>query len=566
MNSQLMRVVGLNPGIIHPGFHDPAVVLAENGTIRFGIEEERLTRRKHAKRTFPASALSTCLTQHDLSLDAVDHIAIPWKPGEKSLKQRFSDLFDRPPGRDSLPSTLHCLGTNAARELKYLFSERRLRGRLANDSVPIRFHRHHKCHAVSAFYPSGFENALVVVIDGRGESDTVTIWDGNPEGLSLLSAESLPNSLGHFYAGVTEFLGYRSNNGEGKVMGLAPHGDGDEAIRDTLRSAISIGPDFDVTNLTTAVDYETLFGRSAKSEGGDFCQWEKDLAYEVQQALEEIVLAIVERHIQRHSHSNVCLAGGVALNCKMNKQVAESPLVSAIFVQPIANDAGGALGAALLPFNPSQVPEMKHVYLGTGYTNDEVRAVLNQVKVSYSRPESVIEEIAERLADGELVGWFQGRMEMGPRALGHRSILADPRTTDTRDRINEFVKNREGWRPFAPSVLEEAASTYLQDYRPSPFMIDTFDSKPEKHTEIQAVLHPGDDTTRPQTVTQTEQPRYYDLIRAFETITGVPMVLNTSFNDHGEPIVESPRQALQDFYGMGLDTLVLEDYIVTKGA
>ncbi|MFC7079198.1 carbamoyltransferase [Halorussus caseinilyticus] len=435
---------------------------------------------------------------------------------------------------------------------------------------PVRCHRHHRSHAASAFYPSGFDEALVVTIDSAGEDDSTVVWHASESGLEKLRTYDFPNSLGFFFSGITEFLGYRFNNGEGKVMGLAPYGDRNEEIEETLRSLVTPGVDYDVTELTQYGPREMehvlgdLFDRDPLDRGGEYDDWHQDLAYAAQQFLEETVEAIVREYLPEVSTDNVALAGGVALNCKMNKRVMEMDEVDSVFVQPVANDPGSALGSALLEFEPGEVPQMRNVYWGPEYSGETVRDVLERNKLDYDTPENLSREVAEALADGQLVGWYQNRMEMGPRALGNRSILADPRSKSSLDRVNEYVKHREEWRPFAPSMLAEAADDYLEGVDSAPFMIKTFDPVDDRKDEIEAVLHPADDTTRPQLVYEDQNPEYYDLISAFEDLTGVPVLLNTSFNDNGEPIVNRVEEAVRAFYTMGLDMLVLDDVVIRK--
>lgn len=309
---------------------------------------------------------------------------------------------------------------------------------------------------------------------------------------------------------------------------------------------------------------EELFDRDRTETPGEFTQWEKDLAYTAQKLLEETVVDIVETYMDSTDTQNIALAGGVALNCKMNKRLRDSDAIGDVFIQPAAHDAGLPMGAGMLERPPTEVSDLETVYYGPEYETDEIKGLLETNKIAYSEPNSVERYLAERLADGALVGWFNGRLELGPRALGNRSILADPRSVDSRDKVNRFVKHREEWRPFAPSMLEAAADEYLVDGKPAPFMITTFDVEPDKREEIPAVLHPADDTTRPQTVNRDQNPRYHRLISEFADITGVPVVLNTSFNDHAEPIVTTPTEALKDFFGMGLDVLALQDVIVEK--
>lgn len=309
---------------------------------------------------------------------------------------------------------------------------------------------------------------------------------------------------------------------------------------------------------------EQLFDRPMKEQPTEFTQWEKDLAYAGQKILEEIVVDITETYCRREDVGNVALAGGVALNCKMNKRVLEADAVDDVFIQPVAHDAGLAVGGGMIDWQPDMVPNLSTVYWGPEFSSEAIEELLRINKIEYEKPDELEQRVAEQIADGELVGWFQGRLEMGPRALGNRSILADPRTVESRDRVNRFVKHREGWRPFAPSILESAVDDYLVDGRTAPYMIKTFDTEDSRRDEIEAVIHPGDETTRPQTVREEQNPRYHRLLSEFQDLTGVPVVLNTSFNDSGEPIVAKPQEALKDFYGMGLDVLVLEDLLVEK--
>jgi carbamoyltransferase len=552
--------------------HDPSAALFKNGSLVFCAEEERFNRQKHSVGEFPMSAVRACLDHRDLTLDDVDAVTIPFDP---SLLMNVAPAFFTEMLRtgQSISRKGYLISKGALD-----FGKKRLatvdivRERLSTlgEVPPIETYPHHKTHAASAFYPSQFSEALVLTIDGKGEYDSTVVWRGTPDGLERIRTYEHPNSLGRLYGIITSYLGYRPNNGEGKIMGLAPYGSENDEIRTTLESLVDTGVDYDVTDVTSGgiqnglAKLEDHFGRPARDGGGKFSEWEQDLAYETQSLLEQIVCSITEHHSAEAEFSNVCLAGGVALNCKMNKTVRELDAVDRTFVQPVANDAGTVLGAGWLRQSPADVEEQTHVYYGPEYGTDEIQNLLKQTKVDYRRPDDLERTVAEALVDGQLVGWFQGRMEVGPRALGHRSIIADPRDEASRDRVNKYVKHREEWRPFAPSILADRVDEYFEAATPSPFMIDTFDTVPERRDEIEAVLHRGDNTTRPQTVTREANPRYYDLISAFDDLTDVPVVLNTSFNDHAEPIVNRPSEALKDFYGMGLDMLVLEDIVIEK--
>lgn len=565
--------LAFKPAIGLYGQHDPSAVLFEDGTPVFGIEEERLTREKHAVETFPTNAIEACLEYRDLALGDIETILLPYDPKLRSrIRSHYvTDALSAP----GVTRTLSALEETLVTELKSrLAPTRQIERRLAEIDTPvppIEVRAHHRCHAASAFHPSGFDEALVLTIDAKGEYDSTVVWRGDGSGLTRMKTYEHPNSLGLFFAVVTEYLGFRMFNGEGKVMGLAPYGEENPEIERALRSLVDTGADYDVTRVTKrwGTGYgvgllEEVFDRPRKERTESFDQWEADLAYTAQKLLEEIVLDIVRTYLGTVNTANVALAGGVALNCKLNKRVREATVVDDVFVQPVAHDAGLALGAGWVDRNPSTVDELSTVYLGPEYDREEIETRLRTNKIEYAEPDRLEQYVAERLADGALVGWFQGRTEMGPRALGSRSILADPQTAASRDRVNRFVKHREEWRPFAPSILEEAVDEYLVDGRPAPFMIDAFDVRPEKAADLEAVVHPLDGSTRPQTVREEQHPRYHRLLSAFESITGVPVLLNTSFNDHGEPIVNTPTEALKDFYGMGLDVLVLGDYVLEK--
>jgi len=347
---------------------------------------------------------------------------------------------------------------------------------------------------------------------GECEYDCTVVWHGTRKGFERLRAERIPNSLGHFSDAVRKYVGYYPNNGEGKVMRLAPYGGPKAEIESRLRSVATFGKNYDVTKITsygmsTGADrFETLFDRPRNPDTIEFDDFEKDLAYVAQQLLEETVTDIVDHHARRLGTGNMCFNGGVALNCKLNKRIMELDSVDTLFIQPVAHDAGLALGGVCLESHPSGVEPVTNVYWGSEPDPEETERLLKTSKLPYQRVDNVAEYTAERLANGALVGWIQGRQEMGPRALGNRSVLADPRTAASRDRVNRYVKHREEWRPFAPSMLEEAADRYLENAEPSPYMIKTFDTVPETRDEIETVVHPGDDTTRPPDGSQGPEP------------------------------------------------------------
>lgn len=560
-------ILSINPTTDGTGTHDPSAAIFKNGNLTFASEEERYNRQKHAVNTFPEQAIRACLDYCDIKLPQVEEIRISWKPRHRAkydLRLSFSQI--NPSIHENVYGGIQSIKT-------YSVAINKIENQLAEIDKPvppIQTYNHHRCHAASAAQPSGFTESITLTADGRGESDSTVVWRADQEGLERLKTYKVPNSLGGFYGAITEYLGFRMNNGEGKVMGLAPYGQRNQNIESALRELIDTDVEYDVTRLVKggigpAVSrLEEIFDQPAKTAPRDFTEWEKDLAHTAQKLLEEIVIRIVESYCRKEGIHKVALAGGVALNCKMNKVILESDQVDEIFIQPVSHDSGTVLGAGWLGQDPPTPNRMSTVYYGSSFSTEEIKNVLDECKLEYSRPDQIEQQVAERLASGELVGWFQGRLEMGPRALGNRSILADPRTEASRDRVNEYVKHREEWRPFAPSLLEEAADEYLINAESAPFMIKTFDVPDEKKDEIPAVLHPSDGTTRPQTVRADQNPRYYELIKQFEKITGVPVLLNTSFNDHGEPIVRTPREAIKDFFGMGLDSLVIEDILIEK--
>jgi len=553
--------------------HDPSAAIFKNNELIFAAEEERYTRIKKARNQFPKNAIAACLSHCNIAISDVDKIIMGWdiKLGSKKFDYQLKKSLLHHKG--ILPKLFHTertLEKQAIAKFRPLNEIREELRTFGEPLPPIQSKSHHYCHAASAFHPSGFDEALVITMDAAGEFDSTVVWKGNENGLNRIQTYEYPNSLGRFYGIVTEFLGYNRTKGAGKVMGLAPYGSYNDRIHKKLSENVETSWDYDVTSITQyGVEYGVdklteILGKSPSDSTDSFSQWEKDLAYTTQSILEDIATNLVDHYAGSTESVSVCLAGGVALNCKMNKKILELQSVDELFVQPVANDAGVALGAGYSETNPKNIEEMNHVYYGDEFRSGSIRELLNKNKISFEVPDDLGAEIASAIAEGNIIGWFNGRMELGPRALGNRSILADPRSDESRDRVNKYVKHREEWRPFAPSILEDRAEDYLQNYTDAPFMVKTFDVRDEKKSEIPAVLHPGDNTTRPQVVKKETNPEYYNLISEFENITGVPVLLNTSFNDHGEPIVRTPKDAIRSFYGMGLDILVLNDIVIEK--
>jgi carbamoyltransferase len=565
--------------------HDPSAVISKNGKIIAGVEEERLVRIKHARGFFPVRSIAFCLKKAMIKFADINRIIIPEDPDHfrknfyslKILKRLRYKLALKRENREELtiPNLLSYYLSNRKKSRRQILMY--LKHFFGDQKYPeIDFLDHHLCHAASCLYPSGFNNASILTIDGEGDFDSTVIWNWNGENIEREISWKIDNSLGYFYGAFTIFLGYRIFNGETKIMGLAPYGEKNTDILNVFEEIIKTSLDgYDVSEITIPMLFgrsvvirriEDLFGVKRRIPNERFSKEHKDLAYAVQYYLEKIGTNLVKQTIEITGNHNVCLSGGVALNCKMNKKIMELPEVKRVFIQPVAHDAGLALGAVLEASKKNGhnvLFKMTHNYFGPEYTDSSIIRILEDQKNNFSKIKN-LRMIAHALADGKFVGWFQGRMEMGPRALGNRSILLDPRRNDLKDSLNEFVKHREKWRPYAPSILEDFADEIIENYNFAPFMIKTFDVNKKYRKDIEAVLHPTDKTTRPHVVYKDANPRYYNLIKEFWKITGVPLVLNTSFNDHGEPIVCSPQDALKTFNGTGLDLLVLEDYIIQK--
>lgn len=548
--------------------HDSAAALLQDGKVVFASTEERFSRIKK-DRSFPRLTIEAALDHAGIGFGDLDAIAFGWnRPGMAPLHTIRSSMEGK------LPLT-H--GWTVA-QLYHLASELRhgggvspLRARFGPvDDSKIYFIDHHDAHAWSTYALSGFDDALVLVVDGWGAFQSTSIYHGCNGKLKLLKVYKYPNSLGVLYEGFTDLLGFERGADEWKVMGLAAYG----------QPNVSLDEYIQVTENGYQVDGKRLSGRAygdlsyltprfgpRRDPDKYISDEDKNLAASVQKATEEAMFALVRDGIRLTGSRNLCLAGGVAMNSKANGRVLETGMVDRIFVQPAATDDGTAIGAALGVYaaRGQEVPRYKldNAYLGPEYGDAEIERTLRTFKLPVMRVPNVEAEAASLLAQGKILGWFQGRMEFGPRALGCRSIVADPRRVEMRDRVNECVKFREGWRPFAPSCLAEVAGEYFEGCDEAPFMILTFNVRPEKRDVIAAVTH-ADNTARVQTVTRETNPRYWKLISEFGKLTGVPVVMNTSFNLKGEPIVCAPKDAIRTFFSSGLDFLVIGSYIVPK--
>jgi carbamoyltransferase len=572
-----MHTLGINAA-----FHDPAACLVTDGRVVSAAEEERFTHIKHGKRPVPFStwelpfhAIDSCLRQAGLTIKAIDHVAysfdpylllpkdagdsmpIPLKVGSQPPPQGFDSVWDPL----FLASIVHAPGHLCDGWPHHLQS--RLRG-LCASGMPFRWHwvPHHLAHAASAFHVSPFPRAAVMTLDGRGEKATTGYAVGEGNQLRWLGQVEMPHSLGLLYEAVTGYLGFLHSCDEYKIMALASYGQ-PKFLRD-FREIVQL---HDKGQFTIGeLKLEERFG-PARLRGVEIEQKHYDIASSLQVVLEEAVLELARYLHEESKEADLCLAGGVALNCVMNARLRDDGPFQRIWVQPAAGDAGTALGAALWVDAQERGAKdrsytMNHAYLGPAFNDVEIEEFLRWTKVPFRHLKNIAEETADLLTKDKIIGWFQGRMEFGPRALGARSILASPIHPDMQARLNE-IKGREDFRPVAPVVLEEEAGNWFVGADASPFMLFVHQVKPDKAKLIPAVRH-VDGTARIQTVNHHQCPRYYDLLKAFQARTGVPVLVNTSFNTRGEPIVCTPRDAVECFWTSPLDALVIGSYLLEK--
>jgi carbamoyltransferase len=546
-----------NPFEIPRAFtHDGAAVLVEDGVVVAAIEEERLNRIKHSNK-FPVNALRFCLERRGVRAQDIDCFA--FYATEEYCNALLARIFL---SRSEMKQQLD------ARTIMHQLLQRELGCSI--DPGRLTFVRHHMAHAVSAYAMSGFEQSLVVAIDGYGDFLSGLVALGEGENLTEIETFPQNKSLGVLYLDVIQFLGYGSFD-EYKVMGLAPYGN-PATYRSILRG---------LYELKTDGGYELGLDRIApglmgkiqvRKKGQPFTQQHMDLAASLQEALEDIVLHMLSHRRRALGQKNLCLAGGVAHNCTMNGKILNSGLFDQMFVQPAAHDAGCALGAALLMCQqkgkPGKRTQLKHVFWGTDIANDDIAPTLEGWSrfLDFEKCGDIAQRTAHLIAQGYVIGWVQGQSEFGPRALGNRSILADPRPAENKGRINQMVKKREAYRPFAPSVLEEDLHEFFEVPAGTdslPFMIFVVNVKDDKRGLLGAITH-IDGTARVQTVSQEANPKYWQIIKAFKDLTGVPMLLNTSFNNNAEPIVDSVEDAIVSYLTTGLDYLIVGDYLVSK--
>lgn len=570
-----MYVLGINAA-----FHDSAAALLQDGVPLAAAEEERFTHIKHAKRPVPFTsyqlpfhAIDYCLREAGISLKDVDRIGYSFDPS-LSIAGRRPDAITLPlepsrsPRIDGLDpwQPLFLAGViNAPRflvgDVPHHLSHLREGIATVADLPHFEFVEHHLAHAASSYYVSGFPESAVLTLDGRGERATTLHALGSGASLTKLAEVEFPHSLGLLYERVTEYLGFLHSSDEYKVMALASYGSNRYDSR--FRRLVELGEDgrYQIVE----ADLESEFG-PARRRGERIEQRHFDVAAALQRTLEETVLALARWLHARSGQENLCLAGGVALNCVMNAWLRDHAPFRRIFIQPAAGDSGTALGAAYVidaqERSQAQPFSMTNVFLGPAYTAAEIQGVLDRAKLSYRRPESISAATADLLSKNLIIGWFQGRMEFGPRSLGARSILASPACPSMRDRLN-LIKDREDFRPVAPAVLEEEASQYFEPIGSSPFMLFVHRIRADRAAEIPAACH-VDGTARVQTVNRRDAPLFYELIERFQARSGIPVLINTSFNTQGRPIVCTPEDALECFFTSPLDALAIGPFLLQK--
>jgi carbamoyltransferase len=515
-----MITLGLN----YSQMHDSSACLVRDGELLFAVAEERISRVKHDAR-FPALAIQACLNFGKLRPDQVDEVCVGWQAPGAGYRH---DLKLYATGQ--WPATyLNVL--NSTRIFASMWhqkgGENPFIRQLGPTKARFRFVDHHLAHALSAYSYSGFDDSAIVVMDGRGAWEATSIWHGSNGRVEHVQTINWPDSLGLFYSQFTGFLGFTPNADEWKVMGLAPYGQPIvdlSAFIDPHAAPYKVHADRLVSNGSEYSGWPASLGKPREPES-EISDLHKNIAFAVQDMCEEAMMSVVKLAIEKTRSKNLCVAGGVALNSKANGKIVASGIVGKIFVQPAASDDGVALGAALAPFldGGQRLPlkPMRHVYMGPTFDDDAIETTLKMYKIRTSKLSDPAGTAAEYLSQGKILGWYQGRMEFGPRALGSRSIIADPRDPEMNAKVNNAVKFREWWRPFAPSFKKEAAPEYLESAYDSPFMILTAQVRPEKRAVIPSVTH-VDGSARPQTVEKEINPLFYRLIDEFGKRTGVP--------------------------------------------
>ena len=585
-------------------YHDSAACMIKNGEIIAAAQEERFTRKKHDA-SFPHHAILYCLKEAQINIEQIDSVVFYEKPFSKFERLLETYLAFAPKGFTSFAKSIPVWIKDKLFQKSAIIKE--LKSELGKDinwHERLLFSEHHLSHAASAFYPSPFESAAILTLDGVGEWTTTSLAVGKGSDLKIVKEIHFPHSLGLLYSAFTYYTGFKVNSGEYKIMGLAPYGDPRYAnlIKEKLITVVEDGSFqldmsyFDyATGLTmTNKKFDALFGGPPRKSETEITQREMDLAASIQKVTEDVVVQLAKSIAKETGERNLCLAGGVALNCVANGVIMREKIFDNIWIQPAAGDAGGALGAALSVWYLHNQGErkistvgdaMKGSYLGPEFSDAEIEAELNACGAVYKKlsEDDFINQVATILADEKAVGWMQGRMEFGPRALGGRSIIADPSSPKMQKQLNLKVKYRESFRPFAPSVLCENVGEWFEHNTESPYMLLVADVKKDKRlaitveeeklfgidklnvprSSVPAITH-VDYSARIQTVHKETNPRYHALISKYKEKTGFPLIVNTSFNVRGEPIVCTPTDAFKCFMGTELDVLAVGNYLLFK--
>ena len=585
------------------GYHDSAAAILIDGELLAAAQEERFTRVKHDA-SFPEKSIEYLLEETELTYSDIDYVVYYEKPLIKFERLLEVYLRNVPSGVRSFLSSMP-IWIKEKLFLKYKLLQFFCEKAPNFSSEQIRFSEHHMSHCASAFFPSPFEQSVIITLDGVGEWTTATVAIGRSNQIEIKKEINFPDSLGLLYSAFTYYLGFKVNSGEYKMMGLAPYGE--PLYKDIiLENLIRVAEDGSFKLNLKYFGYVTglrminrrflnLFKVPVRKADEEITHFHRDIAASIQAITEEIVLKIVQSAAEEYSIKNICLAGGVALNCVANGKVYKSGFIKNLWIQPASGDAGGAVGAAMAFWYhelgerraPPTIDSMSGSYLGPKYSGKSIESFLKNESVPYTKLDDaeLFSTVAKRISEGKAVGWFQERMEFGPRALGNRSIIADPRSTRVQRDLNLKIKFRESFRPFAPAVLEERVEDWFDFSGISPYMLlvanvakrklisatrenmkqdsDLLSLLSQKRSEVPAITH-VDFSARIQTVSASTNPRFHSLLSEFERVTGCPILVNTSFNVRGEPIVCNPQDALRCFLGTNLDLLILGNYLIEK--
>ena len=592
-------------------YHDSSATIVIDGKVNAAVQEERFTRVKHTE-VFPVQSIKFCLEETGLTIDELDAVVFYDKPMltfERILETYYA--FS-PKGLISFLKAIPIWLNEKLFFKKQLYDGLKLVESYTKKKVNLLFTEHHLSHAASAFYTSPYSNSAILTIDGVGEWCTASIGLGEGKDITIKKEMHFPHSVGLLYSAFTYYLGFKVNSGEYKLMGLAPYGEEDSeqtnSFIETIKSKLvdikedgSIWMDQSYFNYATGLrmvkdkKWNKLFGFSRRKEESDIEQHHCNLAFAIQKVTEDIIIKMAKEAKKITGSPNLCMAGGVALNCVANGKLLEEGLFENIYVQPASGDAGGSLGAALAASNmyfkdprilDENKDQMKGTYLGPEYSNKEITLMNRKEKAVsnyYKNFDDLLEEVTTKISSGNVIGWFQGRMEFGPRALGNRSIIADARNPEMQKKINLNIKNREGFRPFAPSVLLEEASKYFDIKKDSPYMLfvapllktlrknnlnedknlSFWDKLYQTRSDFQAITH-LDFTSRLHTVTKSTNEKYWKLLKTIKQKTGYGMLINTSFNVRGEPMVCTPKDAYRCFMNSDMDYLVINNFVYFK--